>query len=102
MFQIGNKVLTVSHILGEVAFGVVYKVSDGYPFNVDILYRNHSAIISAQHEVEIMKQISHVNVIAMIGADQYYDTLGRIHVLILTEYCGGGNLNQRLNRAVRK
>ena len=33
----------------------------------------------------------------MIGADQYRDTRG-LHMLILTEYCAGGNLNDRLTR----
>ena len=35
--------------------------------------------------------------IAVIGADQYRDTRG-LHMLILTEYCAGGNLNDRLTR----
>lgn len=63
----------------------------------DILCLNNSAIISAKHEVEIMKQISHVNVIAMIGAEQFVDAQG-LHMLILTEYYAGGNFKERLNR----
>ena len=63
----------------------------------DILCKNQAAIRNAFREVETMKQISHENVIAIIGADQYHVSQG-IHMFILTEYCGGGNLNDRLNR----
>ena len=34
----------------------------------------------------------------IIAADQYEDSRGGFHVLILTEYCSGGSLNDRLSQ----
>ena len=62
----------------------------------DILCLNRSAIRNAIREVETMYQISHVGVIQIIGVDKFTDAQG-FHVLILTEYCAGGTLNERLN-----
>ena len=45
-----------------------------------------------------MTQISHENVISMIDAEQFRDQRYKLHMLILTEYCVGGNLNERLHR----
>ena len=44
-----------------------------------------------------MNQISHERVIFVIGAEQFRDSQG-LHMLILTEYWPGGNLNERLAR----
>ena len=35
--------------------------------------------------------------IALEGADQFNDAQG-LHMLLLTDYCAGRNLNERLNR----
>ena len=99
--RVEGKELTILDSLGNGAFGVVYKVQDMSSSRVyalkDVLCLNQAAIQNAFREVETMKQISHENVIAIIGADQYHVSQG-LHMLILTEYCGGGNLNDRLNR----
>ena len=59
--KVGGKELTILQSLGNGAFGVVYKVTD-VQSNVytlkDIFCLNNSAIISAKHEIEIMKQTS--------------------------------------------
>ena len=100
--KVEEKRLTIQHRLGNGFFGVVYGVQDVSSSRVyalkDVLCLNQAAIRNAVREVRTMKQISHENVVAMIGADQYYDAQGSIHMLILTEYCSGGNLNERLTR----
>ena len=58
---------------------------------------NDSQIQHAFHEVQLMTRFSHDNVLTLYGADQQRDTKG-LHMLILTEYCAGGNLNERLHR----
>jgi len=52
-----------------------------------------------------MKQISYEHVIAVIEADEFQDIQSAFqgfiiekHMWILTEYCAGGNLNERLTR----
>ena len=93
--------LTLQQRLGNGAFGVVYKVRDeetstDYALK-DVLCLNTSEIHNATREVQTMRQISHNNVITVIAAEQISDARG-LHMMILTEYCAGGNLNERLNR----
>ena len=100
-FKVGDKVLSIQQRLGNGAFGVVYKVRDEkslieYALK-DILCSGDSENLNASREVETLKKISHENVIAVVGADQQRDAQGS-HMLILTEYCPGGNLNERLTR----
>ena len=99
--QVGEKVVTIQQELGNGAFGVVYKVRDetsstDYALK-DVLCVNMSQIRDVFREVQTMNNISHENVIAVVGADKRLDTQG-VHMLILTEYCAGGNLNERLSR----
>ena len=99
--QVGQKVLRIQRRLGNGAFGVVYKVIDEASSRVyalkDVVCLNTSEIRNAIREVQTMNQISHENVISVIGAEQFRDSQG-LHMLILTEYCPGGNLNERLAR----
>ena len=99
--QVGDKKLIIGPKLGEGGFGVVNKVKDAETSTVyalkEILCSADSDIDNALHEVEIMKQISHENVIAVIEAYQFRTSQG-LHMLILTEYCAGRNLNERLTR----
>ena len=103
--RVGGKKLRIQQRLGNGAFGVVYKVKDEATSRIyalkDVLCLKDSAIRNVVREVETMKQISHKNVIAVIGADQFSDTQG-FHMLILTEYYAGGNLNERLSRRSRE
>ena len=97
----GDNLPTMQQRLGYGAFGVVYKVRDettstDYALK-DVFCLNASEIRNAIREVQTMNRISHKNVIAVIGAYQFRDTQG-LHMLILTEYCAGGNLNERLTR----
>ena len=53
-------------------------------------------------EIETLRKISHPNIIQIIEAGCYRDTRvpgAPTKMLILTEYCPGGNLNDRLNQA---
>ena len=97
---VGSKVLRIQQRLGNGAFGVVYKVIDETS-NVyalkDVLCLKGSDIRNAIREVRTMHQISHENVISVIAAEQFQDARG-LHMLILTEYCVGGTLSERLTR----
>ena len=98
---VGDKRLKRLQHLGSGAFGDVYKVKDKASSRVyalkDILCTDASDIDNVIREAVTLYQLSHENVIAIEGADQYASYDG-VHMLILTEYCDGGNLNERLRR----
>ncbi|KAL9976184.1 hypothetical protein ACROYT_G013452 [Oculina patagonica] len=102
--SVGNKTVRIQQRLGNGAFGVVYKVKEaGFFWSTayalkDVLCLNASALRNAVREATTLNSISHENVIAMIAADQFRDTQGLLHMLLLTEYCSGGSLNERLAR----
>ena len=99
--QVGSRWLRIEQRLGNGAFGVVYKVKDEETARVyalkDISCFNASRIRDAIGEIRILKQITHENVISIVEADSYNDE-GGLHVLILTKYCAGGTLNDRLTQ----
>ena len=99
--KVGRRRLRIKKRLGNGAFGVVYKVKDETSAGVyalkDILCFNASEVMNAIDEIRTMNQISHENVISVIDADLRNDE-GGLHMLILTEYCAGGTLNDRLSR----
>ncbi|XP_044175685.1 serine/threonine-protein kinase PDIK1L-like [Acropora millepora] len=100
--KVGERRVVIQQRLGNGAFGVVYKVKETATSRMyamkDILCLNESAIRNALREVETMRRISHVSVIQINEADTFTDAIG-LHVLILTEYCAGGTLNERLKRS---
>ena len=63
----------------------------------DILCLNDSAIRNAIREASTLNRISHENVIAIVSVGEFRDSRGS-HMLLLTEYCPGGSLNDRLAR----
>ena len=99
--SVGKQVFIVQQRLGNGAFGVVYKVKDETYSTVyalkDILCKDKAQIEDAIREVKTMQKLSHENVISVLGADHLKDAQG-LHMLILSEYCAGGNLNERLNQ----
>lgn len=100
--RVGSRRLRIKQRLGKGAFGVVYKVKDEATARVyalkDILCINRSEIMNVLGEISTMNQISHENVISVIDADRLHDDEGDLHMLILTEYCAGGTINDRLAR----
>lgn len=99
--RVKDKRLRKLQHLGSGAFGDVHKVKDRASSRVyalkDILCTDASKIDKAIGEAATLYQLSHENVIAIEGADRYSSYDG-VHMLILTEYCDGGNLNERLRR----
>ena len=99
--RVADEVYRVRQKLGEGAFGVVYKATNDrtskeYALKY-VLCVNQSEIRNAIREVQTLNQINHENVIEVKGADQFISDEG-LNMLILTEYCAGGNLNKRLTR----
>ena len=99
--QVGEKTVNIQQRLGNGAFGVVYKVIEERTSKVyamkDILCLYSSAIRNAIREASTLNRISHENVIAIVSVGQFDDG-GGLHMLLLTEYCPGGSLNDRLAR----
>ena len=99
--RVGEQRLRILQPLGSGAFGDVYKVKDRASSRVyalkDILCTDPSEIDDVIREVTTLYQLSHENVIAIKDVDRFASHDG-FHMLILTEYCGGGNLNERLRR----
>ena len=100
--QVDALMLRIRQILGIGAFVVVYKaVDEEEPWQIyalkEVLCLNASQFHNAVREVQILKQLSHENVISLIGVDHLHDAQG-LHMLILTEFCVGGNLKECLHR----
>ena len=100
--RVGSRTVRIQQRLGNGAFGVVYKVKDEASSIVyalkDVLCLNASALRNAVREATTLNKITHQNVIAVVGADDFRDGKG-LHMLLLTEYCSGGSLNDRLARS---
>ena len=99
--HVGSRKVRIQKRLGNGAFGVVYKVKDEASSTVyalkDVLCLNASALRNAVREAKTLNKISHQNMIAVMGAETFLDSEG-LHMLLLTEYCSGGSLNDRLAR----
>ena len=103
LFQVGERRFLTQKKLGEGAFGVVYQVKDQASSKVfalkDIPCRNESALNTAVSEAKNLdKVVSHKNIITIQGVDTYRGIFASRHLLILTELCAGGSLNERLTR----
>ena len=100
--RVGDRRFIIKRRLGSGAFGVVYKVKEKSSCKVyalkDVLCLDKWAINSALREIETMSRISHENVVAIKDSAKLRDDQG-LHMLILIEYCRGGNLNERLTRS---
>ena len=84
--------------IGEGGFGVVYKVTDEDTAADFALKDVLCEAYNGTHEVHALQQLRHENVINFIAACIKRDSENQLRLLILTEYCAGGNLNKRLTR----
>ena len=103
---VGLKLVAIQQQLGIGGFGVVHKVKDvetssEYALK-DVVCKNQWDISAVKNEILTLSNISHPNVISIFESGDYDDTEGLRHMLILTEYCPGGNLNDRLTRESSK
>ena len=99
--------MEIQQEIGEGAYGVVYEVKDVETPSQCALKvvaisrqpRPGTTECDVKNEIQTLRTISHPNVISIIEADCYPLIPGpSTHMLILTEYCSHGNLNDRLNR----
>ena len=96
--------LEIQRQLRSGAFGVVFKArdllaSDSVCYALkDVVCLNPLSIGKAISEVETLRRVNHDFIVKIIAADQFEDSRGGFHVLILTEYCSGGTLNDRLSQ----
>ena len=106
--QVGQKLVERQQPIGAGAFGQVYKVKDVATSNEyalkTVVCSEPSGIRESDviKEIQILRKISHPNIIQIIEAGCYKGTRmpgALTEMLILTEYCPGGNLNDRLNQA---
>ena len=106
--QVGQKLVERQQPIGAGAFGQVYKVKDVATSNEYALKTVVCSELSGIREsdvikeIQILRKISHPNIIQIIETGCYKDTRmpgAPTEMLILTEYCPGGNLNDRLNQA---
>lgn len=101
--QFENERVKIQYELGRGAFGVVYRVLDVATFELYALKRilcvNALALQEAVREAEMLREISHPNIISLRGTKLVRDAQDQLYMFLLTDYCPGGNLNQRLPRS---
>ena len=97
-FKIGN-------LLGSGAFGEVFVVNKmgrhgvtPLVFAMKVIKCNDThAVKMAVGEAQTLKEVKHENIVQLIYAGGW-KAKGSIYVCLLTEYCSGGNLNNRLRQ----
>ncbi|KAK3697381.1 hypothetical protein QZH41_007383 [Actinostola sp. cb2023] len=100
-FKIGKRSFLTEKKLGQGAFGTVYKVRErlgsggsGIYALKEIYVTRDGDFQSVLREIDTLKQCaSHENIISIFDVGF---VAGHSQVLILMEYCEGGNLNSRL------
>ena len=109
--QVGQKLVEIQQEIGEGAYGKVYKVKDVLTSSECALKvvacsrqpRPGKTEPDVMNEIQTLRTISHPNVISIIESGCYPPIPGAsTHMLILTEYCSGGNLNDRLTQPSSK
>lgn len=99
---VSGRYFVIEQILGQGGFGTVSLVRDADTAELFALkdiacQTNPNEVKSALDEITTLRSLSHPNIIKLIAADRLIN-VQEIHVLILMEYCSGGNLNDRLAR----
>ena len=101
LVSIGNKNLLLSSELGRGGFGVVFKAIDqqsGHVFALKVIQsRDDQERDMVVREINSLVKAKHENIVQIMGVDTCVIS-SRIHFLLLTEFCSGGNLNSRLDR----
>lgn len=102
LLRVSGKYYKTERVLGEGGFGTVTLVRDADTAELFALkdiacQTDPTAVKSALEEIKTLRALSHPNIIKLIAADKSID-VEKTHVLILMEYCSGGNLNDRLAR----
>lgn len=107
--QVGQKLVEIQQEIGEGAYGKVYKVKDvatSYECALKVVVCSGQSGMRESDvlkEIQTLRKISHPNVISIIETGRYTLIPGAsTHMLILTEYCSGGNLNDRLTQPSSK
>ena len=109
--QVGQKLVEIQQEIGEGAYGKVYKVKDVLTSSECALKvvacsrqpRPGKTEPDVMNEIQTLRKISHPNVISIIESGCYPPIpWASTHMLILTEYCPRGNLNDRLTRTSSK
>jgi len=104
-FKIGKRSFLTEKKLGQGAFGTVYKVRErlgsggsGIYALKEIYVTRDGDFQSVLREIDTLKQCaSHENIISIFDVGF---VAGHSQVLILMEYCEGGNLNSRLAQTI--
>lgn len=90
IFEVEGKQYDVHKKLASGAFADVFKVKYGskeYVAKKQLLNENTQSVV--KREIEIMKQLSHRNLVQFLGASKVPETS---HVVIIMEFCSGGSL----------
>ena len=99
--ELRGKSFSIKKTLGKGAFGQVYKVKDTQSREFALKCIECTPQFDFQRalgEIRTLKRLSHPNVLKIHLADVKSGSRIGTWVYILTEFCEGGNLNQRLNR----
>jgi len=103
LFRVSGEKFVFVQVLGQGGFGAVSLVKDAVTAELFALKDiacdtgDANAVKDALNEIKTLRSLSHPNIIKLIAEDRLIDA-DKIHVLIVMEYCSGGNMNDRLAR----
>ena len=98
--QLGLGLFTIQELVGQGAFGKVYRAQDQFGNEralkvIETVGVDAQAVMAAAiREVNALRPLNHKNILGIVDA---YLLNGC--VVIIQQFCSGGNLNQRLSRS---